>query len=365
MVKPERVLVVGAGPVGLAAALALHHSGFDVRIVDQSSGPSRESRAVAVNARTLDLLDHFGVAADLIDAGVALNGVSVVSQGTPVAQVDMRRLDHAFNFMLGLPQSSTEAILADHLAMDEVAIERGVRVLELYQDASRVHVAFRADHDRQEEVFDWVIGADGAHSTVRSALALDFEGAAYPFSWSLADVEIDGAVSMEWGELRLDPGRPILFRIPIASGRHRLISNDPNVLDLCPRSWHLGALHWTSDFTVSHRHVPRQGSGRVWLAGDAAHIHSPAGGRGMNLGIEDAVTFARFLRAGRVDDWARWRWRKAATVVKESDRLQKFATARNPLVRTLGPRLAGIALKVPPIHRRFAARNAGLFDLKP
>lgn len=365
MAKAERVLVVGAGPVGLAAALACHHSGYDVRIVDLELTPAKESRAVVVNARTLDLLDHFGVAADLLDAGVLVHGVHVVAEGDVVATLDVTTIDHRFNFMLALPQSETEAILTDHLAADGIEVERGVRVLELFQDAVRVNVASRFEHERREEMFDWVLGADGAHSTVRKALALDFVGGAYPFTWSLADVDIDGAVSMEWAELRLDPGRPVLFRIPVAPGRHRLISNAPDVLERAPRSWHLGALHWSSEFTVNHRHVPKQGYGRVWLAGDAAHIHSPAGGRGMNLGIEDAISFPRFLKAGRLDAWARWRWRKGETVLKESDRLQRLATNDRSLVRRFGPRLAGLALKIPRIQRRFATRNAGLFDLRP
>lgn len=364
MTDRDRVLVVGAGPVGLSAAIALTQSGFAVRIVDKAPEPAQESRAVAVHARTLDLLDRFGVAADLIDAGVRLNGIQLIAGGKRAATVDMRRLDHRFAFLLALPQYETEAILSAHLAAEGVIVERSVAVTELYQDARRVNVAFSIAHNRQEETFDWVVGADGAHSLVRHALGLEFPGAAYPTTWSLADVDLRGA-SMAWGELRLDRGRPVLFRIPIGPGRHRLISNAPDVLDRVPRRWRPGALHWSSDFTVSHRHVARQGVGRVWLMGDAAHIHSPAGGRGMNLGIEDAVTFARFLRAGRLKDWARWRWRKGEAVLKESDRLQRFATATGPLAREWGPRLAGLALKVPALHRRFVRRQAGLFDLKP
>ncbi|MGX1309407.1 2-polyprenyl-6-methoxyphenol hydroxylase-like FAD-dependent oxidoreductase [Amorphus suaedae] len=365
MAKAERVLVVGAGPVGLSAALALGRSGFDVRIVDQSAEPSSESRAAVVNARTLELLDYLGVAADLIDAGVRLDGLKLVAGYSTLATVDMTRLRHPFNFILGIPQSETEAILDDHLAFEGISVERGTRVSELYQDAARVHVTTTHGYDRHEESYDWVLGADGAHSTVRKALSLDFAGEAYPFQWSLADIDIHDGASMEWGELRLDPGRPMLLRVPIASGRHRLISNVPNVLDLAPPAWQLGALHWSAEFAVSHRHVATQGKGRVWLAGDAAHIHSPAGGRGMNLGIEDAVTFARFLSAGRVAEWATWRWRKAATVLKESDRMQRFATSEGGVMRRLGPKAMGVALKLPALHRRLVTRTAGLFDLKP
>jgi len=361
----ESVLVVGAGPVGLAAALALSRSGYLVRIVDSAAEGARESRAVVINQRSLDLLDHLGVSADLIATGVKLNGVRLVSGGSTVGTVDMRFLPHAFNFLLALPQSETEAILAEHLALEGLRVERDTALTEIYQDASRVHTVTVHGQDRREASYDWVLGCDGAHSFVRKALDLDFPGGAYPFQWSLVDVDINAGASMEWGEVHLDPGRPVLLRFPIAPHRHRLISNGPDVLDRVPDSWSIGTLHWSSDFTVSHRHVTAQGKGRVWLAGDAAHIHSPAGGRGMNLGIEDAVTFARFLRKDRLDEWAQWRLRKGETVLKESDRLQNLATADRSLVRRFGPRVFGLALKIPAVQRAFITRNAGLFDLKP
>lgn len=357
--------MVGAGPVGLSAAIALSRSGFGVRIIDSAASAARESRAVVVNQRSLDLLEPLGVAAGLIDAGVKLDGVRLISGGAVVGTVDMRRLKHPYNFILALPQSETEAVLAEHLALEGLQVERETTLTELHQDGAGVHTTTMHGDERHETTHDWVLGCDGAHSTVRKALGLDFPGSAYPFEWSLADVDIDAGASMEWGEVRLDPGEPVLLRFPIAPHRHRLISTGPNVLDRVPGSWRLGTLHWSSDFTVSHRHVPAQGRDRVWLAGDAAHIHSPAGGRGMNLGIEDAITFARSLRAGQLDAWAAWRLRKGDTVLRESDQLQNFATADQSLIRRIGPRLAGLALKIPAIQRAFITRNAGLFDLQP
>jgi 2-polyprenyl-6-methoxyphenol hydroxylase-like FAD-dependent oxidoreductase len=360
MTRSASVLVVGAGPVGLAAAIELQRRGIPARIIDQNPQPAHESRAIGINPRTLELLEASGATERLIAAGIRLRGVRLASGGRTRAEVDITRLSHRFNFMLSLPQDRTEAILADCLMDRGVPVERGVSCLGVATHKTGADAILSGPDGREEVETGWLIGADGAHSLVRKALDIGFPGAPYPFEWSLVDIDLTGDVEMDRGEIRLEVGRPVLFRLPIAPGRHRLIANGPDVLSLVPADWHPGAVHWQSSFKVSHRQVQRLGEGRVRLIGDAAHIHSPAGARGMNLGIEDAATLAERIAAGDLKDWDRQREARAAKVIRESDRLQRMATADGAFARRVMPVVASLLLAIPPLHRRFVQTLAGL-----
>jgi 2-polyprenyl-6-methoxyphenol hydroxylase-like FAD-dependent oxidoreductase len=355
------VLIVGAGPAGLATALELHRLSVGVRIVDKVSAGTKESRAVAINPRTLELLELSGATERLLAAGMRLKGARIVSGDRVIATFDATRLPHRYNFILGLAQSETEKLLAATLAEHGVAVERGIEVIDIAQTSGGARARARTPSGEIEFSADWIVGADGAHSTVRRRLGLDFPGAPYPFHWSLADVDLAGDVEEDFVELRLDWRGPIIVRVPIAPGVHRVISNGPGVHLRLPASWHPGQVHWQSDFTVSARRVRRFGHGRIWLAGDAAHIHSPAGGRGMNLGIEDGVTFARCVATGApVEGWARRRQRRAAFVVRESDAMQRLATSQRFFGRRVVPALVRPLLAVKPVHDFIAERIAGL-----
>ncbi|GGE46703.1 hypothetical protein GCM10007276_24830 [Agaricicola taiwanensis] len=360
MTKSASVLVVGAGPVGLAAAIELHRRGVPVRIIDQDPRPVKESRAIGINPRTLELMEASGATERLIAAGIKLRGVVLVAGGRVRAEVDITRLKHRFNFMLALPQDRTEEILAQCLAERGIPVERGVSCVDVAAHATAAEAVLSGPEGREEVEAGWLVAADGAHSIVRKALDIGFPGAPYPFEWSLADIDLGGDVEMDRGEIRLDVGQPVLIRLPIGPGRHRLIANGPDVLGLAPPEWQPGAIHWQSSFKVSHRQVQRLGEGRVRLIGDAAHIHSPAGARGMNLGIEDAATLAERIAAGDLKDWDRARQAKAAKVIRESDRLQRLATADGAFVRRAVPLLASMALALPPLHNRFVKTLAGL-----
>ncbi len=359
MTKSASVLVIGAGPVGLAAAIELHRRGIPARIVDQNPHAAKESRAVAVNPRTLELLEASGASERLIAAGVRLRGVRIIADGVTRAEVDATRMPHRYNFMLALPQDRTEAILAECLAERGVPVERGVSAFDVVPHADSARAVLAGPGGQETVEADWIIGADGAHSTVRKALDIGFPGAPYPFQWSLADVDLAGDAEPDRGELRLDRGRPVLIRLPIGPGRHRLIANGPDVLGLAPSSWSPGTIHWQSSFTVSHRRVQRLGEGRIRLIGDAAHIHSPAGGRGMNLGIEDAVTLVERIAAGTLGDWDARREAKARKTIRESDLMQRMATSDGVMARTVLPRLVGLALSVPFLHRRLLRSLGG------
>jgi 2-polyprenyl-6-methoxyphenol hydroxylase-like FAD-dependent oxidoreductase len=361
MPAPISVLVVGAGPCGLAAALELTRLGIPVRILDKNPTATKESRAVAVNPHTLDLLEPSGATERLLAAGVRIVGARLVVDGRVRAEFDPGRIPHRFKFILGLAQNETERVLAECLFARGVAVERGVEVVDVVNGADGATARARTPNGDALFTADWIIGADGAHSTLRHRLGLEFPGAPYPYHWSLADVELAGDAPPDRAELRLAYRGPVLVRAPLGHGRHRLISNAPNVLSRVPESWKPGKVVWKSDFTVSHRMVQRRGHGRIRLIGDAAHIHSPAGGWGMNLGIEDAVTLARALAEnGSLDDWERTQQRHAARTVRTSDALQRLATSEGFLGRVLFPTLVGWLARIRPVHDYLIGRMAGV-----
>jgi 2-polyprenyl-6-methoxyphenol hydroxylase-like FAD-dependent oxidoreductase len=353
------VLVIGAGPSGLAFAIEATRLGLAVRIVDKSPDAAKESRAIGINPRSLDMLEPSGVTERLLSEGVRVRGARFVAEGATLGMIDITRLKHRFNFLLALPQNHTERVLYTRLAEMGVEVERGVECVGVERNAESATALLRGPKGEERAAAPWIIGADGAHSVVRKQLGLDFPGAAYPFRWSLADVDLAGPPD-DMGQVKLERHLPVLISIPIARQRFRLISTAPNLLARIPPDWKPGAVHWQAEFTVSHRHVARMGEGRVWLIGDASAIHSPAGGRGMNRGFEDAVTLAARIKAGDFGDWAEKRLARGASTIRESDALQRTATASGSAAWWTRKLLLPVMLSIPPVHDALVRRFAGL-----
>ena len=229
----------------------------------------------------------------------------------------------------------------------------------------------------------WLIGADGAHSSVRKAMKIDFDGSRNTNIFSLADVLLDEDPDIAENEasLYLDADQPFIVRFPLGNGIHRVISNTPGVLGRLPKTWVFDKVIWASEFAVSHRMADRRLMGRVALIGDAAHIHSPAGGRGMNLGIEDAITLSDLIAASpaidpsmmtrgvddaqrlRLRNWERERLARAKEALAFSDRLQELATMNSSLKLFALPMLLKLINTVPAMRRKnlLAAMGQGSF----
>jgi 2-polyprenyl-6-methoxyphenol hydroxylase-like FAD-dependent oxidoreductase len=312
--RQTQVLIAGAGPIGVTAAIELARRGIACRIVDPLVEPPQYAKAVGVQPRTLEVFEGMGVLRRILDAAVLMRGQIVYVNGERVAQLDMTVPDDVPFRFIAIPQYATEAILRDELAQHGVQVQRGVRLTGFEQDADGVTATLAGDAGEQRVRADYLIGADGAHSAVRKGLGLTFEGAAFEEQYMLGDVEVDWSVPRDYGirSMHQTDGKTddLLVCIPLPGGRPRyrmsmLVPKELSdgdtpqlhhiqaVLDrLSPEPTTARNLRWSSVFRISHRIVDAYGKGRVFVAGDAAHIHPPTGAQGMNTGIQDAHNLA-------------------------------------------------------------------------
>jgi 2-polyprenyl-6-methoxyphenol hydroxylase-like FAD-dependent oxidoreductase len=377
------VLVVGAGPTGLALAAYLTALGVRPRLVDRNLHRVRESRALAIQPRTLEVLAGLGVTDRLVSAGnrtVQLR-LHAGRRHVAVPMFDLGLADTAHPYLLFLSQAETERILAEHLDTAGVVVERGVELVTLTGiddndstdggDDGLVATLRHRDGRTETVVARYVVGCDGIRSTVRPLAGIPFEGNSYPQTFVLADADADG---IEPGAAHVFlSGRGMLFFFPLLRpAGWRLLAMrpqaDPTPPDAPVDLEQVQALAdaytggtvqlrdpvWMTNFRLHHRAAARYRTGRVFLAGDAAHVHSPAGAQGMNTGIQDAHNLAwklaHTLRGvagpGLLDTYHSERAPIGAKVLRFTDRAFTIATSTNPLVRLARTRIAPVLIPV-------------------
>jgi 2-polyprenyl-6-methoxyphenol hydroxylase-like FAD-dependent oxidoreductase len=370
------VLVVGAGPTGLALAASLVARGIATTVVDRQAAGANTSRAAVVNARTLEVLEGLDVARRLVKEGIQAPRFTIRDHARTLIPVDFSVLPTEYPYSLMVPQSTTERLLLERLVELGGSVLRPKTVTAVTQDDDGVTATF---DDGDVIRARYAVGADGIRSVVREAAGIGFEGDVYEQSFVLADVRLAG--DAPHGEVILFWAKAGLTVVaPLPDGIHRIVApvsdapEEPSaefVQQLLDSRVGVGRMVvtdviWGSRFRIHHRVADTYRAGRLLLAGDAAHVHSPAGGQGMNLGIQDAVALADALAAvlaGEpdtvLDAYSAARRPIAKDVVAMTDRLTRLATlprAARP-IRNIAISLVG---RVPAVRVALARRLSGL-----
>jgi 2-polyprenyl-6-methoxyphenol hydroxylase-like FAD-dependent oxidoreductase len=371
------VLIVGAGPTGLTLAASLVQRGIATTVVDRQAAGANTSRAAVVNARSLEVLEGLDVARRLVKEGVQAPRFSIRDRARTLIPIDFSALPTEYPYSLMVPQSTTERLLLDRLIELGGAVLRPKTLTSIEQDADGVTASF---DDGDVIRARYAVGADGMHSMVREQAGIGFHGGAYAESFMLADVRLAGNVPTDevilyWATAGMTVVAPLpdeIFRIvaPVPDAPEN--PSAPYVQQILDsrgqgKGWMVVTeVLWGSRFRIHHRVADTYRAGRLLLAGDAAHVHSPAGGQGMNLGIQDAVALSEALAGvlgggpdSLLDEYSATRRPIARDVVTMTDRMTRLATLPKA-ARPLRNAVFSVVGRVPAANRALARRLSGL-----
>ena len=374
------VLISGSGPVGLTMANELVRHGISVRIVDKSAERTDKSKALVLWSRTLELFDHAGYVEPFLAAGMQAHGAQMSNGKDVIARISLDDIESVYPYALMIPQSDTERVLEEQLAKRGVKVERTVGLESFTDQGNQVQAVLRkASGESETLTADWLIGCDGAHSTVRHGLGFTFDGTTQPSDWYLADGHISGLEPQDRLHIFWHKDGILAF-FPITAGRWRVIADlgpaqgdahcpDPTLQEVQALITLRGTdgivikdAYWLAAFRINERKVSKYGHGRAFLAGDAAHIHSPAGGQGMNTGMQDAFNLAWKLslviggvcKPSLLDSYSVERSAVGDMVLRNASRLTDAAIVRNPIIQGLRNTVVKFALGFPQLGHRVA-----------
>jgi 2-polyprenyl-6-methoxyphenol hydroxylase-like FAD-dependent oxidoreductase len=384
-----QVLVVGAGPTGLVLAAELLSRGIRTRIIDKGDGMTLQSRAIGIHARSLEVLDMMGLAEGFIELGQVVHHLRFYSQGRGLARLDFARCGSRFGFLLDLPQDQTERLLRGRISELGGVIENGAELTGLTMRGAGVEAAVHTRAGGAETITAaYVVGCDGAHSRVRHELGLTFHGRPYPQDWLLADVRLDWDRAEDSVHAFFRPDGLPLICFPMRGHQWRLTlpfagdrgGQPPSLAEIqrltdqrAPAPVTLSEPTWLANFRCHRRSASAYRRGRVLLAGDAVHIHTPAGGQGLNTGITDAHNLGwklALVASGRapdalLDSYGAERRPVADEVLRLTDALVHMGTISHPVKRTVRDLVVPVLGRAPAIQRRAARRLSQVYVAYP
>ena len=382
------VVIVGAGPTGLALACALATRAVDFVILDRAPEGGATSRAAVVHARTLEALEEIDLSKDFVSHGLVVPRFTLRDRDNDLLTVHFETLPTDYPYTLMLPQNVTEELLANRLVNSGGVVYREHAVTDLDLDGERVTVTVaRRDGSTSQLHARYLVGCDGMYSVVRERMSIGFTGDRYPEYFALADVSMDWALSRDEVQLFFSP-LGLVVVAPLPGDRYRIVATmdnapeHPALADVQALLNDRGPIHhpatihdvvWSSRFRVHHRIADAYRRGPVFLAGDAAHVHSPAGGQGMNIGIQDALLLGNMLAEvlsgaqsdNYLDRYQALRRPVALNVITMTHRLTRAATARSHLAQAVRNNVFSLAGHLRPVQRRIAMTLSELDNRSP
>ena len=374
------ILIVGAGPVGLFLANECSRRGLRWRLVEAHPSQSEHSKALAIFPRTMEIFDMAGIVSPFLDAANRVTSVAVTAHGRTLARLAFAPEDTPYSFVAMVPQNVTENLLAQELNRRGGSVEYNTTFVSAEQGSDCVHATLNQEGSSVQMEASFLAGCDGAHSTVRHLIGLPLEGAEYTPSFMLADIETN---PMPAGELLLCPSEfgPVAI-FPLSATRQRVVATVDNAEDQAPSlelvrqilaqrapaGIDARDLHWSSYFRIHHRHATQLRVNRIFIAGDAAHIHSPFGGQGMNTGLHDIWNLVwkldLFLRGhgnqALLDSYSAERLPIIKDVIETTDHLTKVMGTPHKLAQVLRDAIIPMVSRVAPFQHAFVRRLSEL-----
>ena len=375
------VLIVGAGPVGLFLANECARRGLRWRLIEARSTQSEHSKALAIFPRTLEIFDMAGVVGPFLKEANHVTSVVVVVHGRTLAHMRFTPEESPYSFIAMVPQNVTERLLVEELGRKGGRVEYETTFVSAIEEDDCVTVTLERKGEATKLRASFVVGCDGAHSAVRHQLNLPFEGAEYDDSFMLADVETNETLPAD--ELQLCPSElgPVAI-FPMSATRRRIVATvqnpeaDAPSLDLvrailtqrAPSGIEARTLHWSSYFRIHHRQVAHLRCGRMFVAGDAAHIHSPFGGQGMNTGLHDVWNLVWKLdlvlhgqgSEALLDSYSAERRPVIKQVIETTDFLTKAMGTPSKLAQLLRDAVIPMVSRLAPFQHAFVQRLSEL-----
>lgn len=342
MLNDKDILIIGAGPTGLTAALHFAQNGIIPTIIEKRAGASTLSRAIGIMPQTMEKLGP-NISKKILEESMPFMRVNMHVDTKLAMNLNFKGKVAETEVITGLPQDRTEEIIKVELSRLGVHLKYSTELTDIKTNDEYAEVWFNNEDTAIK--YDWVIACDGVNSTTRTKLDIDYPGFDLPEKWSIADVELNGslydyAANNVWMKLAKHNGTVV--SLPIGPNRVRIISTTQDCLESIPFELDISKVYRKGHFTVSVRQIKEYKKGRVLFAGDSAHCHSPVGGKGMNLGIDDAVAAVNSILQGNTEVYSQERHKKGAKIIGDSESMRKMIMNKNPIIKFLIKTVFGI-----------------------
>lgn len=360
--KPEKVLIVGAGPTGLTSAFELARRGIVPQVIDAKHGIAQSARATGLSVKSLELLEAAGVTERLLAAGAKIKGARIIPEKGKPAALDFNALPHKYNFLLCLPQNRTEEIMQKRFEELGGNVQYDTRLVSLTQKKDGMIAAvMEKNGQRLTETFNAVIGADGINSKVREQIGVKTRDEPYGNKWSAAEFNSpDWPFPADEIQYFLGKGGAFAVVVPLGGNRYRAVASTPDAMSCLSAKFTVDKLHFNAAFDVSVRRVDTYRKGNIFLAGDAAHTYPPAGVQGgMNLGIRDACALARRIAENDFKGYSHERKASGHRTIRDAKLAVRIAGLSNAFMKSARNMSMNAALRIKAIRTQVLKKSLG------